>query len=281
MPHRSGCTRICAKWHGNEPGLCAIERRGPQARRRERGAGAGDRSGDPRDALASRVKRDAAVLAMQRLCAEKTREELMPGLEHAIAQLLGDAHGGTWLHYELDADAKSPIVYFRYPVTQPAGFEYLQREVKLELGTLTDQQPTGRYPVRPLIAPVYPQLFEAWNARVTALELQRTFREKATILHSEFHRPAGQPTPKRYARHYFDMVRLLAHADAPRFLADAEQCARVVDWKSRVFARGWARYDLARPGSFRLVPPAGRQAALAQDYAEMRSMFMSEPPLPN
>lgn len=64
------------------------------------------------DALASRVKRDAAVLEMQRMCAEKTREELMPALEHAIAQRLGDARGGTWLHYELDADAKSPIVYF-------------------------------------------------------------------------------------------------------------------------------------------------------------------------
>ncbi|MHB1124441.1 MAG: nucleotidyl transferase AbiEii/AbiGii toxin family protein [Ramlibacter sp.] len=230
------------------------------------------------DALASRVKRDAAVLEMQHLCAEKTREELMPALEHAVAQVLGDAPAGAWLHYDLDTDAKSPIVYFRYPVTQRTDFEYLQREVKLELGTLTDQQPTGQYPVSPLIAPVYPQLFEQWNARVTALELQRTFWEKATILHSEFHRPAGQPTPRRYARHYFDMVRLLAHADAPRFLADAEQCARVVDWKGRVFPRGWARYDLARPGSFRLVPPAERQAALAQDYAQMQAMFLSEPP---
>jgi hypothetical protein len=150
--------------------------------------------------------------------------------------------------------------------------------VKLELGTLTDQQPTGQYAIRPLIAPVYPQLFEGWEARVTALELQRTFWEKATILHSEFHRPTGQPTPKRYARHYFDMTRLLTHPQASQFLSDHAQCARVVDWKSRVFARGWARYDLARPGSFRLTPPFERQAALAQDYTQMRAMFMSEPP---
>jgi hypothetical protein len=70
----------------------------------------------------------------------------------------------------------------------------------------------------------------------------------------------------------------LAHVDAPRFLADKAQCDRVVDWKSRVFARGWARYDLARHGSFRLVPPAARQADLARDYATMRPMFMTEPP---
>jgi hypothetical protein len=52
----------------------------------------------------------------------------------------------------------------------------------------------------------------------------------------------------------------------------------VVDWKSRVFARGWARYDLATHGTFRLVPTTQRQADLAQDYATMRPMFMTEPP---
>jgi hypothetical protein len=229
------------------------------------------------DALPSRVKRDAAVLEMQRLCAAKAHEVLLPVLSAAITQALGNGPEEGWLRFELDADAKSPIVYFRYPTLQPAGFAYLRREVKLELGTLTDQQPTGRHSVQPLIATTYPQLFEGWHVQVTALKLQRTFWEKATILHSEYHRPAHQPTPVRYARHYSDMARLLAHGDAPCFLADKDQCAKVVDWKSRVFARGWARYDLARPGSFRLVPPAERQAALAQDYAEMRSMFMSEP----
>jgi len=56
------------------------------------------------------------------------------------------------------------------------------------------------------------------------------------------------------------------------------QCERVVDWKSRVFARGWARYDLACHRSFRLVPPIARQAELARDYATMRPLFMTEPP---
>lgn len=230
------------------------------------------------DALTSRGKRDAAVLEMQRLCADKTQGSVMSALESAIQDILGPDPHGAWLRYELDADAKSPIVYFGYPASGLAGFGYLKREVKLELGTLTDQQPTGSYPVRPLLADAFPQLFADWSAQVTALELQRTFWEKATILHAEYHRPAQQPTPARYARHYFDMVRLLAHSDAPRFLADRAQCARVVDWKSRVFARAWARYDLAVPGTFRLVPPRSRQAALAQDYATMRPMFLSEPP---
>ena len=230
------------------------------------------------DTLTSRVKRDAAVLEMQRLCADKVRQVVLPLLEGAIIDALGAAPAGKWLHYELDVDAKSPILYFRYPTSQGHGIDYVRREVKLEMGTLTDQQPTGRYPIAPMVASVFVPLFSDWQCEVVALELQRTFWEKATILHAEYHRPHASPTPDRYARHYFDMVRLLAHADAAQFLADKAQCERVVDWKSRVFARGWARYDLACHGSFRLVPPRARQADLARDYATMRPMFMTEPP---
>ncbi len=63
-----------------------------------------------------------------------------------------------------------------------------------------------------------------------------------------------------------------------RRCADKVQCERVVDRKTRVFARSWARYDLAGHGTFRLVPPEARQPALARDYAIMRPMFMTEPP---
>ena len=230
------------------------------------------------DALTSRAKRDAAVLEMQRLCAAKVQQVVLPRLASVITDALGAAPEGEWLHYELNADAKSPNLYFRYPTTQMQSFGYVRREVKLEFGTLTDQQPTGRYPIQALVGSAYPALFSDWHCEVVALELQRTFWEKATILHSEYHRPPDSPTPDRYARHYFDMVRLLEHASAQQFWADKAQCVRVVDWKSRVFARSWAHYDLARHGTFRLVPPVIRQAALARDYATMRPMFMTEPP---
>jgi hypothetical protein len=230
------------------------------------------------DALTSRTRRDAAIMEMQALCSAKAQAVLIPALEAAIAQALGASAQGGWLRFELDADAKSPIIYFAYPSIQSGGFDYLKREVKLELGTLTDQQPTGSYAIRPLLADAFPQLFEGWACSVTALELERTFWEKATILHAEFHRPDDSPTPIRYARHYFDMAKLLGHPKAAQFMADRVQCNRVVDWKSRVFARGWARYDLAKHGSFRLAPPAKREADLALDYKAMRPMFISEPP---
>lgn len=231
------------------------------------------------EALTSRTRRDAELARMQALCGERTRGMLAPRLEAAIgAQLGARPDGGNWLSYEDDAAARSPVLWFHYPTAQATGFDYLRRAVKLELGSLTDQQPTGRHAVRPWVADRFAALFDDWTCPVTALELPRSFWEKATILHAEHHRPPDQPLPDRYARHYADMARLLLHPQAGDMLADAALCARVVTWKSRVFARQWARYDTARPGTFRLLPAAQRVPELARDYAEMRPMFLSPPP---
>lgn len=38
-----------------------------------------------------------------------------------------------------------------------------------------------------------------------------------------------------------------------------------------------ARFDLAQPPTFRLVPPPEREAALRRDYQAMREMYTSAP----
>jgi hypothetical protein len=231
------------------------------------------------EAMKSRTQRDAALSRMQAQCGERTRTLLMPRLEAAIVEHLGTRKGhAPWLRYEDDAAARSPVVHFEYPSTEGGGFDYLRREVKLELGSLTDQRPTEQHAVRAWVVDDFPAAFTDWHCQVTALELPRTFWEKATILHAEHHRPEDQATPDRYARHYSDMARLLGQESAGAMLADYATCARVVEWKTRVFARQWARYELAKPGTFRLLPPAPRLAALARDYAQMRAMFLAAPP---
>ena len=230
-------------------------------------------------AMKSRTRRDAALAQMQAQCGERTRNVLMPRLEQATFEHLGRrTAGASWLRYQDDAVARSTVVHFEYPTASEAGFDYLHREVKLELGSLTDQRPTEQHAVRPWVVDDFPAAFPNWQCQVTALELARTFWEKATILHAEHHRPADQATPDRYARHYVDMERLLRHPDAAAMLADHALRERVVEWKNRVFARQWARYDLARPATFRLLPNDERRAALSRDYAQMRAMFIAAPP---
>lgn len=231
------------------------------------------------EALTSRTRRDAAVAEMQRLCSARAEQVIAPRLGAALHSALGSPpSGGSWVTFEVDPQAQSPNLYFGYPAAETAGLNYIRRSVKLELGSLTDQQPVDRHAVRPWLADVFPSLFADWWCEVVALDLGRSFWEKATLLHAEYHRPVDQPTPDHYSRHYSDVARLLDHQTAATFLADKPLCSRVADWKSRVFARAWARYDLARHGSFRLAPPAHRVEALTPDYAVMRPMFLNEPP---
>lgn len=214
---------------------------------------------------------------LEQSCAAMVGGRMLPELERVVAGVLGASPAGAWLSYALDEKSHSPLLLFDYPTLERDGFPYLRRTVKMEFGSLTDQRPVGRRAVRPWVAEVFPGMFEDWRCEVVALELERTFWEKATILHAEYHRQADQPMPDRYSRHYADMVALARHPLAARALELNELRQRVVDWKSRFFACRWARYELARPGTFRLAPPDQRMAELKTDYAKMRQMFIQEP----
>ena len=74
------------------------------------------------------------------------------------------------------------------------------------------------------------------------------------------------------------MAALSCHPQARNAEARHDLRVRVVNGKSRFFARTWARYGLAQPGPFRLAPPPGRLPELKADYAEMRLMYISSPP---
>jgi hypothetical protein len=209
-------------------------------------------------------------------CGLAVEKQIAPALETAVSSVLGPREG-NWFEFLIDPSTHSPVLLFHYPSTQPPGFEYLKRSVKLEFGSLTDQQPVGRHPVRPWVAEVLPVAFPDWRCEVVALEVERSFWEKATILHTEYHRPDDKPTPDRFSRHYADTAALGQHPAAKGAIDQHALRDRVVAWKGQFFGSSWANYDLAKPGSFRLVPPPSRVAALRRDYDAMKDMYLSTP----
>ncbi len=84
--------------------------------------------------------------------------------------------------------------------------------------------------------------------------------------------------PAGYARHYHDLARLAQSSLVDAALADVELRKRVVAHKSVYFRSKWARYDLAEPATFRLMPPQERLAELQKDDDSMQEMFFSRPP---
>ena len=229
-----------------------------------------------REAGTSRNQANKWMTKAEAACAQAVKSQIAPALETTAEAVLGKRYGG-WFEFLTDAQTNSPVLLFHYPSSQPEGFEYLKRAVKLEFGSLTDQQPAGQHGVRPWVADVLQEAFPDWRCQVVALEVERSFREKATILHAEYHRPAEKPMPDRFSRHLADTAALAKHPTASKAIDQHDLRDRVVVWKGQFFGSSWANYDQAKPGTFRLVPPAGRLPALRRDYEAMRDMYLSDP----
>jgi hypothetical protein len=165
-------------------------------------------------------------------------------------------------------------------VKYPASFSdaYLRPEVRLEIGPLAAWMPYDSYRIQPYAAEVFPQLFKQTDCAVQAIRAERTFWEKATILHHEAYRPEGSPQPLRYSRHYYDLAMMANSPVKDAALADLALLEDVVAFKQRFYPRGWAHYDLAKPGTFRLLPSGYVLAAIEKDYVQMRNMIFGRYP---
>lgn len=165
-------------------------------------------------------------------------------------------------------------------VRYPGAFSdrYLQPEVRLEIGPLAAWLPHEERVISSYAADVFPQLFGQPACTVRVISAERTFWEKATILHHEAHRPDAAAQPARYSRHYYDLTRMAASPVRAAALADMDLLADVVAFKMRFYPRGWARYDLARPGSLKLVPQGAVRASVESDYKSMAIMIFGEVP---
>ena len=151
----------------------------------------------------SRNKRTERMKELEAACIEKVCERFAPELERIAEASLGKPLGGrAWMEFQVDDDTHSPVVLFHYPSNEPTGLEYLRRSVKMEFGSLTDQRPAGKHAIRPWVAEEFPELLADFRCDLVALELERTFWEKATILHAEYHREAAKPIRDRFSRNY-------------------------------------------------------------------------------
>ena len=173
-------------------------------------------------------------------------------------------------------EADPHVINIRYPGAFSDA--YLRPEVRLEIGPLAAWVPYEEKQISCYAAEQFPDVFDETECAVKVIKVERTFWDKATILHHEAHRPADSPQPPRYSRHYYDLAMLANSPIRNSALADLELLGNVVEFKQRFYPRGWARYDLARPGSFRLLPEARILTTVREDYRAMQNMIFGDVP---
>jgi len=87
----------------------------------------------------------------------------------------------------------------------------MRPEVRLEIGARSDHWPTVEGTVSPYAAQELPHAFKNPGCKVHVLAAERTFWEKATLLHMWHHAPGNKKFRDRQSRHYYDVVRMYEH----------------------------------------------------------------------
>jgi hypothetical protein len=213
---------------------------------------------------------------LQAVCKTKIGKVIVPSLKQAITTALPDKK--EW-NLAMDEDAPDgQTILFTFPHAMTSTIEsYVKSSVKLEFGARSDHWPVETATILPYIVNVPGErVVEEFSVRVLAAE--RTFWEKATILHMIYHRPAEKNVPPRMSRHYYDVY---AMAESPIYKKALEHISllkNVAEHKALFFRDPKAHYEEATPSGLRLLPRKDQMSALKSDYRQMQQMFFEEPP---
>jgi len=202
-------------------------------------------------------------------------------LQSAHAARISATLGQTGWKLEVDPDMDDgQCLLFHYPgVFAPTEAGYVRPVVKIELGARSDDWPHQEKPIQPYLAEVFPQLAMGASFPARVLAAERTFWEKALLLHEETFRPADKPRKIRMARHYYDVWCLITRGVAGRAAQDRPLFDRVAAHREVFFRWSWVDYTTLHPGALRFLPPAHHLEAWRKDYQEMRGeMFFGEVP---
>lgn len=227
-------------------------------------------------AATSRKERDRRLQHLKDACSEAVISRIQPALIGRLEALLGQRPA-----WAIRADADDPdaqTLLFELPRTRgSAAASYIRPVVKLEFGARSDPWPADRRPVRSIVSEELPQLFDEPVCTVTALAPERTFWEKAMLLHEETYRPAGRQRRARLARHYYDLWRLTESGVAERALADPGLFEQVAEHRRIYFRQNWMNYATLTRRTLRVVPLPEQQDYWRSDYEAMQGEMFSGP----
>ena len=224
----------------------------------------------------SNTERKRRVERLMESCRRKITEELRP----AMIQLIESRFKGMrdW-SLEIDADdADRQTLLYKYPSSLAATHTYVRPVVRIEFGARSDHWPSCQAQIMSYVAQQFPKAFQISEFVAKVLMAERTFWEKATLLHTEYHRPVDKEMPPRLSRHYYDLSQLILSGLGNQTTSNLELLRQVVEHKKLFFPSGWAHYDEAQQGSLHITPFPSRIRVIEEDYDHMQEMFFSDRP---
>ena len=216
----------------------------------------------------SKTKQDAFNKEANDRASDFLAGEFLPDFVTGMSEIIGEG-------VKSEVDAYDPqTINFHFPSL--CSSDSILRTIRLEIGALAAWTPSVERTVTPYIFEYHPSDTHKMSTTVITSSAERSFWEKATILHHEANRPEHLSMPDRYSRHYYDLYCIAQSEHKSTALNSPDLLKKVVDFKMRFYPRSWAKYEDAKPGTLRLVPPDIRVKALSIDHDIMAEMLFGE-----
>ncbi len=230
-----------------------------------------DNSIDPFDPGISRTRAGKFSESLKDFVKQHVHDMVVP---HLQARLQANVEGAR---VEACDDGEEVRVF--YPSALDRAGDYLRESVLIEFGGRNITEPNEEHQLRPYIAERLPDL-ELPSATVTVLAPERTFWEKATLIHAECHRPDPKAKADRLSRHWYDLARLSDHDIGNNAIGNRALLAEVVKHKEVFFRYSFSNYSACLNGALRLVPDEPLLKALEVDLRAMidGGMFYGDAP---
>ena len=137
------------------------------------------------------------------------------------------------------------------------------------MGARSDNEPAQEPLVQPYLAEAFADVVGTSRFSVRALAPERTFWEKAMLLHEESFRPIGKERNARLARHYYDLFCLITRGIAGKAATNEQLFKRTATHREVYFNWTWMDYRTLTRGALRLVPSKDREKQWRRDYQAM------------
>ncbi|MGH7890015.1 MAG: nucleotidyl transferase AbiEii/AbiGii toxin family protein [Thermodesulfobacteriota bacterium] len=223
----------------------------------------------------SKKKQRSVLDDLSKACSNYIQFEMLPDLKEAIIAKTETTEGWRLFIDQEDPDAQTLL--FEYP-SDTSKVGYIRPLVKIEIGARAEHWPVSEHRIQSYAKEALKEKIHEPEIKVRVLNAERTFWEKATILHQYAHLPENKNLPPRISRHFYDFFRLLNSDIKEKALSAISLLERVATHKSIYFASSWASYATARKETLKLSPPSRILKELEKDYALMEAMFFREIP---
>lgn len=230
---------------------------------------------DPANPEISGGKRKNLLKELSQRAAQLVQGELKEQIQAAMGAALSNID----IDLSLTDEDKQTLI-FTYPASlgPSVAAPYVRPVVRLEFGARSDHLPAETSTVTPYAAEQFPKQFSDAASQVKTLSPERTFWEKATILHMLYHQDDEKALGERMSRHYYDLAQLAQSDVKTKALENLDLLSEVALHKIRFFPAAWANYEDAKPATLKLMPHETLKQKLRADYRAMNEMIFGVAP---